>query len=50
MFMRTIGNFSFIEGIIRLFTIFYSHRKFSIFLRNDPDCEAVEAPGIFVKF
>ncbi len=24
-----------VEGIIRLFMIFYLHRKFSIFLRND---------------
>ncbi len=27
-----------VEGILRLFTIFYLHRKFSIFLRNVCDC------------
>ncbi len=31
-----------VEGILQLFTIFYLHRKFSIFLRNDCDCKAVE--------
>ncbi len=50
--IRKIGNFfsACIEGILRLFTIFYLHRKFSIFWRNDRDCEAVEAPGIFDRF
>ena len=31
-----------IEGILRLFTNFYLHRKFLIFLRNDRDCKAVD--------
>ena len=31
-----------IEGILRLFTNFYLHRKLSIFLRNDRDCKAVD--------
>ncbi len=30
------------EGILWLFTIFYLHRKFSIFLRNYRDCKAVD--------
>jgi hypothetical protein len=38
-----------VEGILQLFTIFYLHRKFSIFLRNNRDCKAVEAPDIFEK-
>jgi hypothetical protein len=32
-----------VEGIPRLFTKFYLHRKFSIFLRNDCDCKAVDS-------
>jgi hypothetical protein len=39
-----------IEGILQLFTIFYLHRKILIFLTNNHDCEAVEAPGICEKF
>jgi hypothetical protein len=39
-----------IEGILQLFTIFYLHRKFSIFLRNDCDCKAVEALEIFRNY
>jgi hypothetical protein len=31
-----------VEGILRLFTIFYLHRKFLIFLRKDCDCKAVD--------
>ena len=31
-----------IEGILRLFTNFYLHRKVSIFLRNDSDCKDVD--------
>jgi hypothetical protein len=31
-----------IEGILRLFTNFYLHRKFLIFLRNDHDCKVVD--------
>ncbi len=31
-----------IEGILRLFTNFYLHRKFWIFLRNDRDCKVVD--------
>jgi hypothetical protein len=38
-----------IEGILRLLPIFYLHRKFSIFLRNDHDCKAVEGLNIFEK-
>jgi hypothetical protein len=38
-----------IEGILQSFTNFYLHRKFSIFLRNDRDCKAVEAPDNFEK-
>ncbi len=38
-----------VEGILRLFTIFYLHRKFLIFLRNDRDCKAVEGLDIFEK-
>jgi hypothetical protein len=50
--IKKIGNFfsACVEGILQLFTIFYLHRKFLIFLRNDRDCEAVEAPGFFEKF
>ncbi len=43
--MITKGNFSFsacIEGILQFFTNFYLHQKFSIFLRNDRDCKAVD--------
>ena len=49
--IRKIGNFFLvcIEGILLLFTIFYLHRKFLIFLRNDSDCKAVEALDIFKK-
>ncbi len=36
-----------IEGILRFFTIFYLHRKFYIFLRNDCDFKAVVAADIF---
>jgi hypothetical protein len=38
-----------VEGILQLFTIFYLHRKFSIFLRIDCDCKAVEGLDIFEK-
>jgi hypothetical protein len=38
-----------VEGILGLFNIFYLHRKFSIFLRDDCDCKAVEAPDMFEK-
>jgi hypothetical protein len=38
-----------VEGILRSFTIFYLHRKVSIFLRNDGDCKAVDALNIFEK-
>ena len=38
-----------IEGIVQLFTNFYLHRKFSIFLRNNCDYKAVEALDIFEK-
>ena len=31
-----------VEGILWLFTNFYLHRKFLIFLRNDRDCKAVD--------
>jgi hypothetical protein len=50
--IRKIGTFfsACVEGILRLLTIFYLHREFSIFLRNDHDCEAVEALGIFENF
>jgi hypothetical protein len=48
--IRKIDFFSVcIEGILRLFTIFHFHRKFLIFLRNNHDCKAVEAPNIFEK-
>jgi hypothetical protein len=30
-----------VEGILQLFTNFYLHRKVSIFLRNDSDCNDV---------
>jgi hypothetical protein len=42
--IRKIGIFfsACVEGILRLFTIFYLHRKFSIFLRNNRDCKAVD--------
>ncbi len=42
--MRTNGNFllAFVEGILRLLTNFYLQRKFSIFLRKDPDCKVVD--------
>ncbi len=36
-----------IEGIRQLFTNFYLHKKFSIFLRNNHDCKAVEALNFF---
>jgi hypothetical protein len=51
MLIRKIGNFfsACVEGIVRLFTNFYLHRKFSIFLRNDHDCKAVEGLDIFKK-
>jgi hypothetical protein len=38
-----------VEGILQLFTNFYLHRTFLIFLQNDLDCKAVEAPDIFEK-
>ncbi len=49
--IRKIGYFfsSFVEGIVRLFTNFYLHRKLLIFLRNDRDCKAVESLDIFEK-
>jgi hypothetical protein len=31
-----------VEGILRLFTNFYLHQKFLIFLRNDRDCKPVD--------
>jgi hypothetical protein len=31
-----------VEGILRLFTNFYLHREFLIFLRNDCDCKVVD--------
>jgi hypothetical protein len=31
-----------VEGILRLFTNFYLHRQFLIFLRNNHDCKAVD--------
>jgi hypothetical protein len=31
-----------VEGILRLFTNFYLHREFSIFLRNNRDCKVVD--------
>jgi hypothetical protein len=48
--IRKIGNFfsACVEGILQLFTNFYLHRKFSIFLQNNCDCKAVEAP-IFLR-
>ncbi len=44
MFTRTKGIFlsASIEGILQLFTNFYLHRKFLIFLRNNRDCKAVD--------
>ena len=30
------------EGILRLFTNFYLHRRVAIFLRNDQACKAVD--------
>ncbi len=39
-----------IEGILQVFTIFYLERKFSIFLRNDRDCKAVEGLNILRKY
>jgi hypothetical protein len=39
-----------VEGILQLFTNFYLHRKFLIFLRNDCDCKAVEAPDILRNY
>ncbi len=49
--IRMIGNFlsACIEGILPLFTNFYLHRNFSIFLRNNHDCKTVEALDIFEK-
>jgi hypothetical protein len=49
--IRKIGNFlsACIEGILQLFSIFYLHRKFSIFLRNNGDCKAVEGLDISEK-
>ncbi len=49
--MRMNGNFLSVwfEGIQRLFTNFYLHRKFSIFLRNDRDSKAVGAPDILLR-
>jgi hypothetical protein len=38
-----------VEGILQLFTNFYLHRKFLIFLRNYRDCKAVEGLDIFEK-
>jgi hypothetical protein len=38
-----------VEGILQVFTNFYLHRKFSIFLRKDRDCKAVEGLDIFEK-
>ncbi len=44
MLIRKIGNFfsACVEGKVRLFTNFYLHRKFSIFLRNGRDCTVVD--------
>ncbi len=39
-----------VEGILRLFTIFYLHRKFSIFLRNNRDYKAVAALNILRNY
>jgi hypothetical protein len=36
-----------VEGIIRLFTIFYLHRIFLIFLRNDRTGKVGEGLDIF---
>ncbi len=51
MLIRKIGIFflACVEGIVQLFTNFYLHIKFSIFLRNDRDCKALEGPNIFEK-
>jgi hypothetical protein len=38
-----------IEGILQLFTNFYLHRKFFIFLRKDSYCTAVDGLDIFEK-
>ncbi len=38
-----------VEGILRLFTIFYLHRKFSVFLRKGRYCKTVEGLDIFEK-
>jgi hypothetical protein len=42
VFMRTSSNFFSVrvEGILQLFTNFYLHRKFLIFIRNDCDSKA----------
>jgi hypothetical protein len=44
VFMRMNGNFlsACVEGILRLLTNFYLHRKLSIFLRSDHYCRAVD--------
>ncbi len=45
--MRTKGIFFFsacAEGLLQLFTNFYLHRKFSILLRNDCDCNKAIDP------
>ena len=44
MLIRKIGNVfsACVEGILRLFTNFYLHRKVSIFLRNDSNCKDVD--------
>jgi hypothetical protein len=49
--MRKICNFSLacVEEILRLFTIFYLHRKLSIFFRNDREGKAVKGLDIFEK-
>ncbi len=47
--MRIIPWLLSFEGIVRLFTNFYLHSMFSIFVRNDRDCKAVEALNIFEK-
>jgi hypothetical protein len=51
LFIRKISFFfsARIEGILRFFTNFYLHREFSLFLRNDRDCKAVEGLDIFEK-
>ncbi len=53
MLIRKIGNFfsACVEAIaiVQFFTNFYLHKKFSIFLRNDHDCKAVEGLDIFEK-